>query len=301
MSSSRHPRALNVERWVSSSTRLLVIVMALPLFDGVFVALVLGGALDTVIGIVEVGLLIFGGSAMVAVILAEMNESPRKQAKIVLTVGAVLITLAGIQAALAPTLATMLNIGIFERCAALVILSVAAWTASSRGGEYLPGPGIAILLGLVASFSPANIALTVQTDLGLIVRAMAAAGVGVTFALVLALTSPWLRNAVELDRFRFGSAVALGVLSLSIIGLLPSEAPVALLVLVVTAVLAFDPGSARERDAVYHPDDIDITAAMSDGGQQDVIETTSRSDPSEQTQAPDPEPDADEQERLPWL
>lgn len=301
MSSSRHPRALNVERWVSSSTRLLVIVMALPLFDGVFVALVLGGALDTVIGIVEVGLLIFGGSAMVAVILAEMNESPRKQAKIVLTVGAVLITLAGIQAALAPTLATMLNIGIFERFAALVILSVAASTASSRVGEYLPGPGIIILLGLVASFSPANIALTVQTDLGLIVRAMAAAGVGVTFALVLALTSPWLRNAVELDRFRFGSAVALGVLSLSIIGLLPSEAPVALLVLVVTAVLAFDPGSARERDAVYHPDDIDITAAMSDGGQQDVIETTSRSDPSEQTQAPDPEPDADEQERLPWL
>ncbi|WP_336325858.1 DUF5794 domain-containing protein [Halovenus sp. HT40] len=301
MSSSRHPRALNVERWVSSSTRLLVIVMALPLFDGVFVALVLGGALDTIVGIVEVGLLIFGGSAMVAVILAEMNESPREQAKIVLTVGAVLITLAGIQAALAPTLATMLNIGIFERFAALVILSVAASTASSRVGEYLPGPAIVILLGLVASFSPANIALSVQTDLGLIVRAMAAAGVGVTFALVLALTSPWLRNAVELDRFRFGSAVALGVLSLSIIGLLPSEAPVALLVLVVTAVLAFDPGSARERDAVYHPDDIDITAAMSDGGQADLAETDGPSDPSEQTPAPDPEPDADEQERLPWL
>lgn len=301
MSSSRHPRALNVERWVSSSTRLLVIVMALPLFDGVFVALVLGGALDTAVGIVEVGLLIFGGSAMVAVILAEMDESPREQAKVVLTVGAVLITLAGIQAALAPTLATMLNIEIFERFAALVILSVAASTASSRVGEYLPGPAIIILLGLVASFSPANIALTAQTDLGLIVRAMAAAGVGVTFALVLALTSPWLRNAVELDRFRFGSAVALGVLSLSIIGLLPSEAPVALLVLVVTAVLAFDPGSARERDAVYHPDDIDITAAMSDGGQADLVETDGPSDPSEQTPAPDPEPDADEQERLPWL
>jgi hypothetical protein len=301
MSSSRHPRALNVERWVGSSTRLLVIVMALPLFDGVFVALVLGGALDTVIGIVEVGLLVFGGSAMVAVILAEMEEEPREQAKIVLTVGAALISGAAIQAALAPTLATMLNIAIFERFAALVILSVAASTASSRVGEFLPGPGIIILLGLVASLSPANIAVTVQTEPVLIVRAMAAAGVGVAFALALALTSPWLRNAVELDRFRFGSAVALGVLSLSILGLLPSEAPVALLVLAVTAVLAFDPGRVRKRDAVYHPDDIDITAAMSDGGQAETLEANGPADPSEQTQAPDPEPDTDEQERLPWL
>jgi hypothetical protein len=229
-----------------------------------------------------------------------MEESPREQAKIVLSVGAVLITGAAIQAALAPTLATMLNIAIFERFAALVILSVAASTASSRVGEYLPGPGIIILLGLVASLAPTDVALTVQTDLRLIARAMAAAGVGVGFALVLAVTSPWLRNAVELDRFRFGSAVALGVLSLSVIGLLPSEAPVALLVLIVTAVLAFDPGSARERDAVYHPDNIDITAAMSDGGQEE-LDPTSPSNPSEQTQAPDPEPDADEQERLPWL
>jgi len=212
----------------------------------------------------------------------------------------VLLSGAAIQAALAPTLATVLNITIFERFAALVILSVAASTASSRIGEYLPGPGIIILLGLVASLSPANVALSIQTEPMLIVRAMAAAGVGVAFALVLALTSPWLRNAVELDRFRFGSAVALGVLSLSVIGLLPSEAPVALLVLAVTALLAFDPGRATERDAVYHPDDIDITAAMSDGGREEAVEPSRPADPSEQTQAPDPEP-ADDQERLPWL
>ena len=300
MSSSEHPVALTIEEWVGSSAALLAVVMLLPLIDGVFVALVLGGALDTIAGIVQVGLLVFGGSAMVAVILAEMDESPREQAKIVLLVGVVLIAAAAIQAALAPTLATMLNIAIFERFAALVILSVAASTASSRVGEYLPGPGVVIALGLVASFSPTNISLTVQTDIGLIARAMAAAGVGVAFALTLALTSPWLRNAVELDRFRFGSAVALGVLSLSILGILPSEAPVALLVLAVTALLAFDPNRAQERDAVYHPDDIDITAAMSDGGQDTALDTE-RSDPSEQTQAPDPDPDPDDQPRLPWL
>lgn len=295
MSSSRHPRALTLERWVSSSTRLLAVVMALPLVDGVFVAIVLGGGLSTAIGIIEVGLLIFGGSAMVAVILAEMDESPREQARIVLGVGALVIAGAAVQAAFAPTLGSMLNIEIFERFAALVILSVAASTASARVGDYLPGPAVIILLGLVASLSPSGASIGIETDLGLIARAMAAAGVGVTFALVLAVTSPWLRNAVELDRFRFGSAVALGVLALSIIGLLPSEAPVALIVLAVTALLAFDPGSARERDAVYRPDDIDITAAMSDGGDESVVEPDGE-DTDDQQQRREPVV-----ERPPWL
>lgn len=269
--------------------------MALPLVDGVFVAIVLGGALASPVGIVEVGLLIFGGSAMVAVILAEMDESPREQARIVLLVGVFIIAGAAIQAALAPTLATILDIAIFERFAALVILAVAASTASSRVGEYMPGPGVIILLGLVASLSPSGMAVTVQTDSGLILRAMAAAGVGVAFALVLAITSPWLRNAVELDRFRFGSAVALGVLALSIIGLVPGDAPVALMVLAVTALLAFDPSHARDRDSVYRPDDIDITAAMSDGGDDYPFQRESAESDEEAREAPG------ETERPPWL
>lgn len=300
MSSSRHPRALSLERWVSNSTKLLAVVMALPLVDGVFVAIVLGGALDSVVGILEVGLLIFGGSAMVAVILAEMDQSPREQARIVLGIGVFIISGAALQAAVAPTLETMLDIAIFERFAALVILSVAASTASARVGDYLPGPAVIIILGLIASLSPSGFSVSVQTDPELIARAMAAAGVGVAFALVLAVTSPWLRNAVELDRFRFGSAVALGVLSLSIIGLVPSEAPVALIVLAVTALLAFDPGSARERDAVYRPDDIDITAAMSDGGDDTVEESDRESEEKEDT-VPHSRRSEPGLERPPWL
>jgi len=267
--------------------------MALPLVDGVFVAIVLGGVLASPVGIIEVGLLIFGGSAMVAVILAEMDQSPREQARIVLAIGAIIIPGAAIQAALAPTLATILDIAIFERFAALVILAVATSTASARIGEYLPGPGVIILFGLVASLSPSGVTLTVQTDPGLIARAMAAAGIGVSFALVLALTSPWLRNAVELDRFRFGSAVALGMLALSIVGIVPSDAPVALIVLAVTAVLAFDPSHARERDSVYRPDNIDITAAMSDGGED--------ADERERDTPLEAETNESEQERPPWL
>jgi len=293
MSSSEHPVALSLERQVGSATKLLAIVMCLPLVDGLFPALVLAGALDSVTGILEVGLLVFGGSAMVAVILAEMDRSPREQASIVLGVGSLVIALAVVEAALAPTLAGLLNLAIFERFAGVVILAVAASTASARIGEYLPRPAVIVGLGLVASVDPAGASLVVDARPELMVRAAGAACVGVAFALVVALVSPWLRNAVDLDRFRFGSAVALGVLALSIYGLVPGDAPLALAVLVVTAIFAFDPGRARERDWEYEPDDIDITAALSNGSNantQPVEERVEGGDGPEY-----------EDERLPWL
>jgi hypothetical protein len=293
MSSSEHPVALSLERQVGDATKLLAVVMCLPLVDGLFPALVLAGALDSVTGILEVGLLVFGGSAMVAVILAEMDDSPRQQARIVLGVGAVVIVVAVVEAALAPTLAGVLNLAIFERFAGVVILAVAASTASARIGEFLPRPAIIVALGLVASVDTSGAALVVDARPELMLRAAAAAGVGVAFALVVALVSPWLRNAVDLDRFRFGSAVALGVLALSIYGLVPGDAPLALAVLVVTAIFAFDPGRARERDWEYEPDDIDITAALSNGG-------NANTQPIEERVEKRDDGDYDD-ERLPWL
>jgi hypothetical protein len=59
MSTSRHPLALSVERQVGGATKLLATIMCLPLVDGIFPALVLAGALDSITGILEVGLLVF--------------------------------------------------------------------------------------------------------------------------------------------------------------------------------------------------------------------------------------------------
>ena len=293
MSSSRHPIALSIERQVGDATKLLAIVMCLPLVDGLFPALVLAGALDSVTGIVQVGLLVFGGSAMVAVIIAEMDDTPRSQARIVLGVGALVMALAIVEAALAPTIAGLLDLAVFERFAGVVILAVAAKTASARIGEYLPRPAVIVALGLVASVDPAGATLVVDARPELMLQAAAAAGVGVTFALVVALVSPWLRNAVDLDRFRFGSAVALGVLPLSIYGLIPANAPLALAVLVVTAIFAFEPGRARERDWEYEPDEIDITAALSNDDNPNTQPVEERVDGSDTPEYDD--------ERLPWL
>ncbi|MGM0592355.1 MAG: DUF5794 domain-containing protein [Halobacteriota archaeon] len=241
MSVSQHPVALRLEQQVGGATRLLATVMALPLVDGIFPALVIAGALTYPFGIVETGLLIFGGSATVAVILAEMDGSPREQAVSILLIGGVLIPAAAFEAAIAPTIQSVIDLAIFERFAGLVILAIAAKTASAQIGDYLPRPAVIIGLGLVASLQPAGATLTFVADPSLIGRAALTAGIGVGFALAVALLGPSLRGTVDLDRFRFGSSVALGMLALSVLGLMPTEAPVALGVLCVTAVFAYDP------------------------------------------------------------
>lgn len=220
--------------------------MALPLVDGIFPALVLAGALDSPAGILEVGLLVFGGSATLAVILAEMSGTRRERVKTTLVVGVLVVALATVETALAPTIESLLNLAIFERFAALVILAVAAKTASARVGEYLPRPAVIVGLGTLASLEPAGAQLVTVPDPTLVLRGAVAAGVGVAFALVVAVCSPWLHDTVDIDRFRFGSAVALSVLGLSVLGLVPDDAPLALAVLAVTTLLAFDPGRADD-------------------------------------------------------
>jgi len=244
MSVSRHPIALRLERLVGGSATLLATVMVLPLVDGIFPALVLAGALDSAVGVLEVGLLVFGGSATLAVVLAEMDAPPRQAARAVLAVGAVLVVGAAVEAALAPTIRSVVDLATFERFAALVVAAIAAKTASARVGEYLPRPAVIVGLGLVASVDPAGATLEVTTDTGLILHATAAALVGTLFALGSALFAPRLRRDVDVDRFRFGSAVALGLLTLSILGFSFDGAPLA--VVAVTGLLAFNPDGATE-------------------------------------------------------
>jgi len=244
MSTSQHPIAVRLERLVGGSAALLATVMWLPLLDGIFPALVLAGALDSPAGILQVGLLVFGGSATLAVLLAELDGDRRQAVRTVLVVGVPLIVVAAIEAALAPTIDSAIDLVMFERFAALVILAVAAKTASARIGDFLPRPAVIVGLGLLASGDPTGTTLTFVSHPGLVLRGMAAAAVGVGFALGVALGAPLLRSVVHLDRFRFGSAVALGLLPLTFVGLGPQLwefAPLAVLGL--TTLFALDPDS----------------------------------------------------------
>ncbi|WP_440989889.1 DUF5794 domain-containing protein [Haloarchaeobius baliensis] len=261
MSPASHPVAARLESLVGGDARLLATVMGLPLVDGIFPALVLAGALDGPMNVLQVGLLVFGGSATVAVVLAEMEGSRREISTTVAAVGVGLVALATVEAALAPTIESVLDIHTFERAAALVVLAVAAKTASARVGEYLPRPAVVVGLGLLVSLDLSNPQLEVVPDPQLVAAAAAAAAVGAGFALAVAIAGPHLRRRMDVDRFRFGSAVALGLLALSILGLEVGSAPLA--VVGVAALFALEPGCADDcpddpiRDSATHAEAAD--------------------------------------------
>ncbi len=294
MSVSQHPVALRLEQRVGGATKLLATVMALPLVDGIFAALVVAGVLATPTGVVETGILIFGGSATMAVILAEMDGSRKQMAASVLLIGALIIPVAAVQAALAPTLEGFLNLDIFERFAGLVILAIAAKTASAEFGEYLPSPGVIIGLGLIASVTPSGFAFETSTEY--VVNGTAAATIGVGFALVVALFAPHLRGRVDIDRFRFGSAVALGVLALPILlrpfDLMQTEVPIALAVLGVTALFAYDPNAGGTDSGTDSADDDpdaptdDPSNAVDEGDSSDDGPSDSRETPLDAPEVP---------------
>ncbi|MFQ3318690.1 MAG: hypothetical protein ACI8UR_002237 [Natronomonas sp.] len=301
MSASRHPIALRLERQVGEGTRLLATVMALPLLDGIFTALILAGAVSSILGMVEVGLLIFGGSATLAVVLAEMEGTRADQIKNVLLVGALVIPFAALQAAIAPTIESVLDMYVFERFAALVILSIAAKTASATIGEYLPSPSVIIGLGLVASFRPSGFEFGFVAEPMYVLYGTGAAVVGVGFALSVAVFAPWLRGNVDIDRFRFGSAVALGVLPLTILGLIPSNAPLALAVLAVTGLLAFNPDGAETTGEQPAPG---ATHATDGGAAEDPFEDAEDAIESVDEEDADDErgsPGVSDGDRAPWL
>lgn len=296
MSTSRHPVALRLERRVGEGTRLLGTVMALPLLDGIFAALVLAGAVSSILGMVEVGLLIFGGSATLAVVLAEMEGTRRERVRNILLVGALVVPLAAVQAAIAPTIESFLAMEIFERFAALVILSIATKTASATVGEYLPQPSVIIGLGLVASFRPNGFEFGFVSEPVYILYGTGAAAIGVGFALAVALLGPWLRGNVDIDRFRFGSAVALGVLPLTIleVGPITGDEPLALVVLAITGLLAFNPDGA-----IDVPDP--APAAATDGGPDGDVDFEDNSVEADEGDTEDGSPGVSDGDRAPWL
>ena len=195
---------------------------------------------------------------------------------------------------------------IFERFAALVILAIAAKTASADIGEYLPSPGVIIGLGMIASFRPGGFeGIQLITEPEYVLYGTGAAAVGVGFALAVAAFAPLLRGNVDIDRFRFGSAVALGVLPLTILGLIPSEAPLALAVLGVTGLLAFSPDGTEAVDDA----DGESPAAAADGGTPDADDAFGREEDPLEGAEPAVEsieesegtPGVSDGDRAPWL
>lgn len=216
----------------------LGLVLGLPLLDGVFVMLVLAGVLDSLAGIVLVGAVVFGGGGAIAVILTDLAETPRQHLPGLLILGGVLVPLAAIQAALAPTIATVLDERILAYVAAILLVMIGIQIGSRQLQRRLPSAGLVVIVGLLVSFRPNGLAIERTVDLGLALAGGLAALIGVGLAVGVLLLGSSLLGTIDQERFRYGGGIALAVLGVSI--LFPISAYVPLVILGFAILLAVD-------------------------------------------------------------
>ena len=199
-------------------------ILGLPLVDGVFVMLVLAGMLNSLSGILLVGVVVFAGTGAIAVILADLVEDARRNVLAILGIGIVIVPVAGIQAAIAPTLASVLDTVLLTYVAALVLVILGAEIASPWLRHRSPRLWIVIALGLLVSFRPNGLDIAPVLDPGLAVAGAASAAIGVLMALTALVVGIRVRPAIDRDRFRYAGGIALGLLAASLVSPIPAEA-----------------------------------------------------------------------------
>lgn len=231
---------------VGRATRRLAIVVGLPLVDGVFITLVLAGVLDSPAGVALTGFVIFGGTAAAAVVLADCTGRPRRRLAAVVVLGMVIVPVAAIQAMLAPTLATWIDVALLERFAAIILAIIAIDMMGLRVGRYLPSPGPVVILALLVSLDPAN-GMVLAADQGLFLSGAVAATIGVGVVAVWIVLGHRLRPVLDPARVRVAGGVSLAALSVALVSSLP--AGIALIALGGGIIFALDAGGSGRTPA----------------------------------------------------
>lgn len=208
----------------------LLLVLCLPLVDGVFATLLVTGAIQTFSDVVNVALTIFSGAGALAVLYSSASSgrearSMVKQVTPFLLGGALLISL------IAPVFASVFYMERLKYATGLAIIAIAAHILELNHAEKFPVPAI-VVTGLVVSVrSPAAAAPSLQY----VVPAM---GTALMALAVLYAASLVDIERMDLDYIRRGGAMVLCLIGLSQFGLaVPSELGLAVLALSVFASL----------------------------------------------------------------
>jgi len=218
-------------------TRALILATGLPLVDGVFPSVILAGTLSTMSGVLVTAGTIFGGPWMLTIVLSEMaGDSVGCRLRRVAQTACIVIPAAGLVAVGAPTIAGLLAMDVFHVASAAVLFTVGGSIANDGLAELLPAPRSIVAVGSVCSVG-VNIARggTVTPELVvdpvLIGQALMTAGAAFLLAVVAAVVAPRVDGRLSIERFRLGSGIALAVVPLSIAGVVPSLASLAVFVL----------------------------------------------------------------------
>ena len=217
-----------LERHLDDRARKLVLVLCLPLVDGVFATMLVSGAIETFSDIITVSLTIFTGAGALAVLYSSTDTKSEargvvRQAAPVMVIGALLVSL------VAPVYEQLFYTGRMQTVAGLALLVISGKMLEVDLVDTLSVPAV-ILTGLVLSVrNPEALSFTFQY-----VAPAAATAASASAALYAA--SFLDRDLLDLKYIRRGAGLVLGIIALSLFGF---ETPSNLSLMVFAASLAY--------------------------------------------------------------
>lgn len=206
---------------LSPSARKLIVVSLLPLVDGVFLTVLLSGEVTSVLEAVKYGVLLFGGAGTLAIILTELPTSLTDRIEIVMFVGILLVCGSAAVALLASSLSDVFYTPTLRLFAAIVIGLIAIETIDQEWN--IPSPASVAGLGVLISIRPHLITeVSTSYEPQILFYAVVAGLTGVIFALTVAVLRELVQGQINMVYLRYGCAISLGLLSLTIVGIVPS-------------------------------------------------------------------------------
>ncbi|PSH01043.1 MAG: hypothetical protein BRC30_00355, partial [Nanohaloarchaea archaeon SW_7_46_7] len=195
---------------IDDGAQRLLLVLCLPLIDGVFATLLVTGAVSTFSDIITVGLTVFTGAGALAVLYSESENRSEafslvNQAAPVLLAGALLVAL------IAPVFDQIFHISRLKYAAGLALLTISAKLVDIELAEKFSVPAILVTGMFLSLRSGATLSLSLEYVLPALLTSTAAIG-------GLYLASYLSRDNISLRYIRGGGAVVLTVISASLFG-----------------------------------------------------------------------------------
>lgn len=188
----------------------LLLVLCLPLIDGVFATLLVTGAVSTFSDIVSIALTIFTGAGALAVLYSE-SETRGEALSLVNQVAPVVLLGALVVGLIAPVFDQIFYVSRLKYAAGLALLAISGKLADVSLAEKFSVPAI-IVTGMVLSFRSVS---SLSLSLEYVLPALLTSGTAIA---ALYLASRVQRESLSLRYIRGGGAVVLTVISASLFG-----------------------------------------------------------------------------------
>jgi len=243
------------ELLAANGAQALALVMLLP-FAGIYPSMVATGALSSLSSSVALGVVVFGGPAAVAIVLAELTTDRTQGLQIVALIGAVQLPAAAVTAAIATASRAVLWVDGFAVLTMIVLFVIAFEIVNNSTPQWVPSlltigyaliclllldGAVSVMSGEVTLLLPGDgivdwVWTVVTTERVLIFRSVVAALAGLSVVAATVVCGPVLLDYVIVQRFKTGCAIALCLVGLEL-GDIVTDAPT-LMIIVVSLALA---------------------------------------------------------------